>query len=362
MRVLFQTELSGGEQVLTSHYLPALRDRGIDVRLLACAVDRYGEEEWDGIPVRQLPLLNAVEGRDIQLIAELRRELSAFKQSVAPDLVHMIMTAPSIYFERLTRSTHPCPTLLAFRFSPTVEGAGENSLLRAALSSAAFVTANSEAIADDVRRLAPDTDDRLSVIRNALPEPPLAPSPLSTEPPTLLCLGRLVHDKGFDVALDAFALVAARFPSARLIVAGDGLARDDLMAQTAELGIARKVEFVGWIASQAVWALINRATLMVVPSRWREAFGLVALQAMLMARPVVATRVGGLPEVVSDGEAGLLVESENPRQMADAICSLIADAGRARELGARARRSALDRFGFESYVDAHVDLYEQLCA
>jgi glycosyltransferase involved in cell wall biosynthesis len=76
----------------------------------------------------------------------------------------------------------------------------------------------------------------------------------------------------------------------------------------------------------------------------------------------VATRVGGLPEVVLDGETGLLVASEQPQEIASAICSLLANPEYAHELGKRGRGRALDCFSLEGYVNAHLELYERLCA
>jgi glycogen synthase len=368
MRLLYWTEsfhpYIGGVEVLSSHFLRALQRHDVEVEVLTShgVLDLPDEDSWEGIPVHRVALYEPLQARDLERIVQVRGRLAALKRGFAPDLVHLNVTAASVYFERLTRSSHACPLLISMRVAPNVTAAGAESLLATSLVSAAWVTANSRAIADDLQRLAPTAAERISVIMNGLAEPPVAPVALPADPPTIVCLGRLVQDKGFDVALDAFAQVIQRFPEARLVLAGDGPEREALGRQTACLGLQDAVEFSGWVAPEQVSGLMNRGTVVVVPSRWREAFGLVALEAALMSRPVVATRLGGLPEVVLDTETGLLVSNEQPRDMAEAICSLLAKPDYARELGARGRARALDCFSLDGYVNAHLELYDRLCA
>src|SRR4030095_14355456 len=102
----------------------------------------------------------------------------------------------------------------------------------------------------------------------------------------------------------------------------------------------------------------NTATLVVIPSR-AEGFGLVALQAALMARPVAATRVGGLPEVVLNGKTGLLVEPEQ-QTLAEAVSFLLARAHVAAAMGVEARRHAVKNFGFDRHVNAYDSLYRKI--
>jgi glycogen(starch) synthase len=210
------------------------------------------------------------------------------------------------------------------------------------------------------RRLVPEITSRSCVIYNGLRGPSVALAPLPTDPPVVLCLGRIVRDKGFDLAVEALAVVARRIPAARLLIAGDGPERPALERQAQELGIADAVRFAGWVSPEAVPALINEAALVVMPSRWEEAFGLVALQAAQMGRPVVATRVGGLPEVVLHGETGLVVGKEDGAALAEAILFLLEHPDEAARLGEAARRRAADAFSMDRYLDQHDALYRRL--
>jgi len=156
------------------------------------------------------------------------------------------------------------------------------------------------------------------------------------------------------------AFVRARLPTARLIIAGDGELRGDLERRAAALGVADAVELTGWVQPCDVPALLNRASVVVVPSRC-EPFGLVALEAGQMARPVVAFRVGGLPEIVADGRTGLLVDEGNSAALAAAILRLLLNPGEAAEMGRRARERA-KTFSAVRYADAFVALYRRLAS
>src|SRR5207244_1285250 len=164
---------------------------------------------------------------------------------------------------------------------------------------------------------------------------------------------------GFDIAVTAFASLVRRFPGARLVIAGDGPERTKLEQQISELGLAHRVELAGAVTPCEVPALLNTITAVLLPSR-QESFGLVALEAALMARPVVATRVGGLPEVVVHEQTGLLVKPEVPEALAAGLTYLLAHPHTAVHMGQAARQRAQDRFSFERYVADYDALYGEL--
>ena len=176
----------------------------------------------------------------------------------------------------------------------------------------------------------------------------------------MLLLGRLVEEKGFDVALRACVEVVGAVPGVRILVAGDGPARADLLALVDELGLADVVEWLGAVSIDDVPAVIARATVVVVPSRYEEPFGLVAVEAGLAGRPVVATRVGGLPEVVDDDGNGLLVPPEDPAALTAALLTVLGDRELAVRLGTAGRARAEHDFALDQHVDAFEALFERL--
>ena len=120
-----------------------------------------------------------------------------------------------------------------------------------------------------------------------------------------------------------------------------------------------KVKFLGWIAPEEIPALLATAHLVLIPSRY-EGLPRVAVEAALMAKPVVATRVGGISEVVLHQKTGLLVEPENNTALAEAISFLLAHQEEATTMGHSARSLALKKFNLEHCVDSYQSLYQRL--
>jgi glycosyltransferase involved in cell wall biosynthesis len=171
----------------------------------------------------------------------------------------------------------------------------------------------------------------------ALPEPVQASNSAPGQV-HILCPARLVAHKGIDVLITAFAIVAASHPGARLVLAGSGTEAARLQQQARAAGIADQVNFFGAVAPDAMMAALQRADIVVLPSR-TEGLPMALLEAMATAKPLVATRVGGIPEFITHNENGLLVESDDPPGLAAAIVVLAGDAALRQRLGAAARRS-----------------------
>jgi glycosyltransferase involved in cell wall biosynthesis len=156
--------------------------------------------------------------------------------------------------------------------------------------------------------------------------------------------------------------VRASHPDARLTIAGDGHALDSLRRRAQARGIADAVDFPGAIARERVPELIESATVVAIPSRWREPFCLVAVEAAQAARPVVATRIAGLRETVADGQTGTLVPLEDAAALGRALVELLDSPERATAMGAAGRERAARLFGMDAYIDAHDRLYRRLAA
>jgi glycosyltransferase involved in cell wall biosynthesis len=172
-------------------------------------------------------------------------------------------------------------------------------------------------------------------------EPDGAPRPYADTVPRLLCVGRLIPIKGHIVLLRAFAEALRELPDLRLDIAGRGPLEPALRALAMELGIADAISFLGHVSP--VQSAIERAAVVVVPSMG-EGFGMVALEAMERARPVIAAEIGGLGELVRDGETGLLVPAGDAEPLREAIVRLAGDLPLAQRMGDAGRRRALSRF------------------
>jgi len=173
----------------------------------------------------------------------------------------------------------------------------------------------------------------------------------------VLAAGALVARKGFDVLLAAFATL--EHPAARLWIAGEGEARAELERALAALGLGGRARLLGVRAD--VPDLLAAADVFAMPSR-AEGLGIAALEAMAAGLPVVASRAGGLAEVVLDGETGHLVEVGDAAALARALDALCADPERARRLGEAGRARVARHFTAERMVERYEELYREVLA
>jgi glycosyltransferase involved in cell wall biosynthesis len=150
-------------------------------------------------------------------------------------------------------------------------------------------------------------------------------------------LGRLVPIKGFDLLVRALPIVVSQVPSARVLLVGEGAERTHLETIAASLGVAGRLRLTGETNDPAPY--LAAADVVTVPSR-NEGMGRVIVEAMALGRPVVATAVGGIPDVVTDGECGRLVEPEDVDALAAALIELGRDPALRRKLGEAAAQRA----------------------
>jgi glycosyltransferase involved in cell wall biosynthesis len=174
--------------------------------------------------------------------------------------------------------------------------------------------------------------------------------------PIIGVIARLEPEKGHRTLLDAWPLVLRRVPGARLLVVGEGSLLTELAWQARELGIERRVVFTG--RRDDIPAVTAALDVAVLPS-YREAQGMVILEAMALSRPVVATNVGGIPEMIEDGVSGLLVPPHDPDALAAAIVQLLVDHPYADTIGRKGHDVAHERFSIEFMVRAIEDIYDE---
>ena len=168
----------------------------------------------------------------------------------------------------------------------------------------------------------------------------------------IVCLANWEHVKGVDVLLRAFATLSRARPGIALALLGhSGSASDLLRALARELGIADATWFCESVPHEQVGVFLERARVLCLPSR-SESFGVALLEAGAYGLPVVASRVGGIPEIVNDGETGLLVPPEDPAALSDALERVLSDPERARRLGDNLRRRVVADFSWtRAYQD-----------
>lgn len=367
MRILLWTSFLrstyGGLETFIHILVPRLLDRGHELLIAdeewEAGTEEDAEEYVPGVRLVRLPRPEAAAGGSpLAALDEGMRRVARVLAEFRPDVVHVCKACPSLFYLLRAGSRRP-PVLFNLHGAHVAPLADPHTLGGQVVRSADWTVACSRATLDHLCDLAPEIRPRASVVYNGMPAPDAPPSDPPVDPPRLVCLGRLHEEKGFDVALAAVDRLAPRWPRLEIVLGGEGPARADLEAMAGKGRLAGRVSFPGWVDPDSVHALLASATVVPVPSI-HEGFGLVALEAALAARPVVASRVEGIPEVVFDGESGILVPPGDPDALAAAIEELLADPERARALGARARELAIERFGVERCVDGYVEVYERI--
>jgi len=366
MRILFWSELFwphiGGAEVFSANLLQSLRERGHEFLVVTRqdSPDLSAEDCYKGIRISRFPFWPVLTDRTaIDRLPAVRQQVVEIKRSFAPDLIHLHgLGLTNVFFHLSTSNAYPA-RLLVTLINELPNRTAEADSLKRVLRSADWVTGKATTVLDQARWKEPEITSRSSVIPNGIDQLLVPPEPLPFTFPRLLCLGRLVQQKGFDLALAALASLSERFPHVRMTIAGDGPERSQLERQIAEWHLEERVDLAGWVAPDNVPALLNTATIVLMPSRW-EGLPSVALQAGMMARPVIATPVGGLSEVIVHQRTGLLVAPEDHIELAEAIASLLEEPPLAAQMGQAARRRVQKVFSWQRCVDAYDTLYRKL--
>ncbi len=209
----------------------------------------------------------------------------------------------------------------------------------------------SNAVAESLRQIGiPAT--KIQVIHNGLSDPSsgLPARPAGGGEVNIGIVGQVGAWKGHEDLVEAFALVAGRHPEARLHIFGPDEREfaDHLKQRAATLGLAARLVWHGFVRERA--RIYRAMDICAVPSRFAEPFGLVAVEAAFFGLPVVATRKGGLPEIVEDGVTGYLVEAERPQELAQRLGELLRSAALRETMGVAARLRARQHFSRERFV------------
>ena len=345
--------ISGSEAHLLT-LLPALRERGWDVRFAHLHENEPGAAEFArrltdaGIPVEGIRLPYAADPRTFACLLRLIRRTE-------PQILHTHLVHADFH-GLVTGALVRVPVRISTKhgFNSFRERRAFAVADRAVASLAHLQIAISRGLARYLAETEGFGEHAFEIVHYGIaagPEP--APYPGGSR---LLFVGRLVPVKGIDTLLRAFAVALREQPDLTLDIVGDGPLRGVLEALAGALGLGGSVRFRGRV--EDVGAEMEQATAVVVPSLG-EGFGMVALEAAERGRPVVASAVGGLPEIVADGTTGVLVPPGDASTLATAIVALVHDAERAAAMGRAARERALAEFSLARCADRTDALYRE---
>ena len=175
----------------------------------------------------------------------------------------------------------------------------------------------------------------------------------------ILCVGRLVPQKGIEYFIRAIPQIARHYPEAKYVIVGEGWSRDILEAEARASRHANKIKFTGFASDQEVIGLMTSADVLVVPSIY-EPFGIVALEGMATGIPVVASQVDGLAEVIDHERTGLFVFPRSPESIAWGIERILSDPDHARWLTENAKEKLHNAYSWEAVAMKTVDVYRKV--
>ncbi len=367
--IIKATRISGAERHLL-FLLAGLRERGVDARLIILVEPANPMDEMvSAAEARQIPIMRLPIGRDydLPLLWRLRRALAQIK----PDIVHTHLIHADLYGAvgaKLARvSTVVSSRHLddAFRYRPRWRRI--NRGLWAMIDGGIAISAAMKQFALEVEEAPADkvhvvlygmdykwlSDQDIQAARQRL----RAELNLSADAQALGMACRLVEQKGIPYALEALRRIRAGFPRAHLVIAGDGELADELRRLASRLGVADRVHWLGWRADAA--ELMAAFDVFLLPSL-HEGFGLVLLEAMARRAPIVASRVGAIPEIVIDGETGILVEPRNAEALAQAMTHLLNDRALRKYMGLLGAARLEEHFSVERMVARTITVYEKV--
>lgn len=322
----------------------------------------YGGMAACGLPLTPYPI------RGFLRPGTLRQQLrfAAYLKHQSIDIVHAYGFYPIVFAVPVARLAGSQVVLASIRDSGDPWTRAQRLVQRCASRLAHCVLVNATAVRARLRE-GGYARRAIAVIRNGVDVNRFAPRPpdaalratlgLPPRAPLIVAVSRLNPMKGIDDYLKAAALLAGRFPEARFVIVGDGASRRDLEDQARLLGLAGRVVFTGTRLDVA--AILSQAAISVAPSL-SEGLSNVVLESMAAGVPVVATRVGGTPEILDDGVTGLLVPPCDAPALAGAIGRLLENEALAQRLGEAARARAVQRFSMHQMVRQTEGLYRAL--
>lgn len=369
----------GGLEIAVSNIAKELVKAGNRVTLIAgnSSIRCLKEIEPSGITVYQIPFflprVVTVAGRQ-RMIHSIYKSIfspliapkSFFKflnilKSTKPDIVNVHYIAENAAFCLLAKN------FLDFKFIVNLHGNdidrnAERSIFsqlvtKKTLAAADRVLSNSSDILRKAEKIQPTIKNKSVVAGNGIYLEEFESPPKYYHPRRyILSIANFVHKKGQDILIHAFRILHQKYPNNDLLLAGDGPELKKCIDLAEKLGLSDSIKFLGKVGRSRIPSLLAGCEVFVLTSR-KEAFGIVILEALASKKPVVATRVGGVPEIIKHMENGILVEPESPKELASAIQLVITYRKLAIKLAENGYNTIQERFTWSKIVEKYMKEY-----
>ncbi len=369
----------GGVEELVRQLAHALRRAGHDAFIVTerWPRDLPQREEFEGLRVYRFAFRTVAGGSPLNVArslaslaltgASIRREIADVLKQEGADIIHVQCVSSNARYARFTAKTLDLPLVVTLQGELTMDATqmfqkseGARELMRSSLNGADFITGCSgQTVREAEEFMGENFGERGQVVFNGIRLADFEnAAPYEHPRPFILGIGRHVPQKGFDILLQSFArLVQNGDQTTDLLLAGDGALHDELKQLSLSLGLDGRAHFVGRVDRPKAVSLFKGCAFFVLPSR-HEPMGIVNLEAMAAGKAVVATRVGGVPELVFDGQNGSLVEPVNVDSLFDALQSLVENPQEAARLGKNGAER-VRAYDWDSIAAQYLDVYER---
>ncbi|MCE1248038.1 MAG: glycosyltransferase family 4 protein [Firmicutes bacterium] len=357
MKILMLNEIKdwGGGEVLTLDLASALVKKGVDLTLgcnkKSVLADRAKEQD---IPVIEFPMRN-----ELDIFAVIF--ISGLIQKQKFDIIHTHTMRDHVLGSLAAKQSRKCASVRTQHIHFP-----ENPSFMAQLAYKRWtdvIVCNSDFIKKDLEKagIAPDL---LKVVHNGVDFGRLREDPVSIRKEFSIpedaivigCAGSLFKTKGQEYLIKAFPEIISKFPGAYILIAGDGGERKNLEAMAKDTQNGGKIIFAGKRNDMA--NIMKSIDLMVVPSIWEEPFGLVNVESMYSGIPVIATRTGGIPEIITHNETGILIPPKNEKAIAEAVINLLENKELYNNIKTAAKEKASEYFDSKRMANDMVRVYE----
>jgi glycosyltransferase involved in cell wall biosynthesis len=377
----------GGAGVYANSLCRGLARLGHEVHVVSPSVRNGATEVSGSLFVHRVPVLNQSFLRTFSFWLRIRKLYEALQRSVDFDLLHTNVTSGFGLTPRLVKVPrvvtihHLAKTVFQVArnsLSGSFDLAGETGLVsrlekllmdfdRVEISRAEKVVAVSDFVRKSVVSTYNIPESRVETIYSGVLAEKYSCNEVEVQQarhafkfgdePTILFVGRLEGRKNLEFLIRAFKLIV-RESRCKLVIVGNG-SQASLKEVVSSLGISRDVVFTGFVDDDDLRLLYNACDIFVLPSHL-EGFGLTLLEAMAAAKPVIASNVGGIPELVKNGVNGILVDLKNPKELATALKYLLENPELARKMGMRNREYVSNNFTWEITAKKTSVLYEKI--
>lgn len=332
--------------------------------ITSCLTDTPNEAWYKGIRIFRLPLRQGLN-KNITAYRHSLEKIKAIKLSFNPDIYHLNVAGPCFFYHLQTLNISKAPTVFTFHYlldHTTYNANNSKNLLKKILDVSDAITAGSNITLNKLHTVLPEYHEKSHLIRFGLESPPIPMTPVNPQSKIILSWGRLVQNKGFEYVLYALSEIRKDIPDIQYYLIGDGPDKGRLKTLITDLNLEKNVVFPQRSYSrEELFHLLTLSRIVINPSHdTSECFGLVALEAMQMARPVLTTKHVGLNELVIDGRTGMTFDFGNLSDLKQKLRLLLQNHAIAAQIAYQGYRHSNKFYSLTTMVEAYELLFKNL--